>query len=108
MILIFFKYDGLTYHTSKYDFFIFNNVYRNKKYKTKLKTTLRIASTSSCLVLFKEFGPYIIVVVSLVAKTTWLDQYVIWAIRLAIQSMMDNGFGPKRSTTIFFSCPPIA
>jgi hypothetical protein len=73
-----------------------------KKYITKLKTTLRIASTSSCLVLLKEFGPYIIAVVSLVAKTTWLDRYVGWAIRLAIQSMMDNGFGPKRSTTFFF------
>ncbi len=31
---------------------------RIKKYKAKLKTMSRIAFTSSCLVLFKEFGPY--------------------------------------------------
>jgi hypothetical protein len=29
-----------------------------KKYKVKLKTMSRIASTSSCLILFKEFGHY--------------------------------------------------
>jgi hypothetical protein len=53
VILIFHKYDGLTYHTSKYEIYIFNNVYKNKKYKAKLKTSF----ISSCLISFKEFGP---------------------------------------------------
>ncbi len=57
VILILKKYDGLAYYTSKYENKLFSNVYRNKKYKTKLRTMLRIAFTSSCLVLFKEFGP---------------------------------------------------
>jgi hypothetical protein len=53
VILIFLKYDGLTYHTSKYEIYIFSNVYRNKKYKAKLRT----AFISSYLIPFKEFGP---------------------------------------------------
>ncbi len=51
------KYDGLTYHISKYEFLKFNNVYRNKKHKEKLRIVSRTTSTSSCLVLIKEFGP---------------------------------------------------
>jgi hypothetical protein len=41
----------------KYDFFEFSNVCRNKKHKAKLKIALRTTFTSSCLVLFREFGP---------------------------------------------------
>jgi hypothetical protein len=44
-------------------------------------------------------------VVSSVAKTTWLDQYVGWAIRLAIQRKMGLG---QKEVPHFFSCPLIA
>jgi hypothetical protein len=37
---------------------IFSNVYRNRKYKAKLRIASRTPSTLSCLVLFKEFGPF--------------------------------------------------
>ncbi len=51
------KNDGLTYHTSKNEKNKNNNVYKNKKYKAKLRTMWRNAFTSSYLVLLKEFGP---------------------------------------------------
>jgi len=47
------KYDGLTYHTSKYEKKLFSNVYRNKKYKAKLRITFDL----SYLVPLKNFGP---------------------------------------------------
>jgi hypothetical protein len=54
----YFLNDGLTYHTSKNEKWKIVMCIGITKYKAKLRIVSRIASTSSYLVLLKEFGPF--------------------------------------------------
>jgi hypothetical protein len=50
-------YDGLACHILNMNFLNLVMCIRNKKHKAKLRIASRTTFTSSCLGLFKEFGP---------------------------------------------------